>query len=161
MKTSKILNYIIRNRFIAFFGVCFSLHLLVSLPFLLLPDDLTQNPHSEVGNNLEKVNYFFMSIVLGPLFETFIFQFSVIKVIRLFIKKAKWGLYISVPFSALLFSLNHSYSIAYMVATFLTGLVYAVAFYIAQYRRDFPAFIIVAIIHSSWNIFAFSMNEIL
>jgi len=125
-----------------------------------LPDDVTQNPHSEIGNNLEKVSYFFMSIVFAPILETFIFQFSVIKIIRLFIKKAKWGFFISVPVSALLFSLNHSYSVAYMSATFLTGLIYAIAFYIAQYRRDFPAFFIIAIFHSSWNIFAFSMNEI-
>lgn len=161
MKTSKIIKFFTDMSLIKYVGIGFSLHLIVSLAFLLLPDKMNKVNYFENLQHIEKVGLFFMSIGLAPILETFIFQFSVIKITRVFIKKAKWGLYISVPISALLFGLSHCYSIVYMFATFLTGLIYALAFYIAQYRRDFSAFIIVAAFHSLWNIFASIMNEVI
>ena len=160
MKLSKSITYLIRSRIIIFWSVFFALHILVSVPFIFIPEEWTKSTYLQEVDHFEKLGQFFLSVALGPLFETFVFQFSIIQIVRLLIKKAKWAMLISVPLSALLFSLNHYYFPAYMVATFLTGLIYAFAYYIARYRRDLPAFLVVAILHSFWNLFAFGMNEL-
>ena len=79
---------------------------------------------------------------------------------RFIIRNSLMVFFIAIPLSALTFAFNHNYSEYYQINAFFGGLIYAIAFFLGEYRRDLPAFIIVAIIHSLWNLFAFIMNEI-
>ncbi len=161
MKISKQLLFLFNAPFGIFVGIFFLLRLVINIPLMWTSEESTTNDSvvllEQTGG---KALLLFVSVVLAPLFETFIYQFSVIKILRFIIKRALWCFSIAVPISALFFAWDHSYSTYYQTSAFLIGILYASVFYIAQYRRELPAFLIVAILHSSWNLFAFIMDEI-
>jgi hypothetical protein len=137
------------------------MHLLINLPFLWAPEESTVNSSIEtIEESGGKPVVFFLSVFIAPFLETIIYQFSVIKILRLVVKNALWCFCIAVPLSAILFSMDHPYSIYYKMTTFLVGLLYAGIFFIAQYRKDWPAFLVLVILHGSWNFFAFIMEEV-
>ncbi|MGM0530503.1 MAG: CPBP family glutamic-type intramembrane protease [Bacteroidota bacterium] len=162
MKTSKLLSFLFNTHLVVFLGIFFLLHLLINLPFLWAPDESTTNDTvtmlEETGG---KATVLLVSVILAPLFETFVYQFSVIKILRFFINNAVWCFFIAIPISTLFFAWDHSYSRYYQIGAFFIGLLYASVFYLAQYRRELPAFLIVLILHSTWNLFAFIMDEII
>ena len=161
MKTSKYFNFLLNTHLGVFLGMCFLLHLLINLPFLWVPEESTTNDTVEMLEETGgKATLLFASVIIAPLFETFLYQFSVIKILRFLIQNTVWCFLIAIPFSALLFAWDHPYSRYYQIGSFFIGLLYASVFYISQYRRELPAFLIVAIIHSSWNLFTFIMDEI-
>ena len=161
MKILKLSNFLINTHLGVFLGIFFLLHLLINLPFLWAPDDSTTNDTVEMLEETGgKATVLFASVILAPLLETFFYQFSVIKMVRFLIKYSVWALIIAILGSALLFAWDHSYSRYYQIGAFFIGILYASVFYIAQYRRELPAFLIVAILHSTWNLFVFIMDEI-
>ena len=161
MKTSKLLNFLINIHPGIFIGIFFLLGILIDLPFLGVPEEASKNESWEqIKQTGGKLAVLFAGVIIAPLIETFVFQFSVIKILRFLIKNAALCFYIALLVSALLFSINHWYSVYYLMNTFFMGLLYAFAFYIGQYRRDMPAFLLVASIHGLGNLFAFVMDEL-
>jgi hypothetical protein len=161
MKDFKLSRLLISIHLVIFLIICFVLHFLISLPFFFLPDELFgEQDFNMVIEKTGKGMLFFGMVVIAPILETFIFQFLVIKGFQLLIKKPILAFYVSVPLSALFFSWQHSYTFAYQIATFFTGLLYATVFYFSQYRKDYPAYLIVVFFHSAWNLFAFIMKDL-
>jgi hypothetical protein len=126
----------------------------------LVPEDAFENDSVTKIRESGEALLFFMAVIFAPLFETALFQFPIIKISRLLIKKPKWSLCVGVILSAIIFSLDHTYSIYYALDAFLMGLVLGFAFYIGIYRKEMPAFFIVAIIHSLWNLLIFILEKI-
>ncbi|MFP4621479.1 MAG: CPBP family intramembrane glutamic endopeptidase [Bacteroidales bacterium] len=161
MNTSKLFQFFVNSHVEKFLGICFLAHLLIDIPFIWVPEESTTNDSLEmIEQSGGKAAVLFASVLLAPIFETFIYQFSVIKLFRWIVKKTLWNFSIAIPVSAVLFSISHSYSIYYQINTFLIGILYAVIFYLAQYRKDWPAFLVVVVLHASWNLFACIMDEI-
>lgn len=87
--------------------------------------------------------------IIGPLLETFIFQYAVINVLQRF----RANNIIIIILSAGLFGIWHWYSIAYVLYAFIAGLIYSACFILFQQRKN-KAFPWVFILHSSYNIYA-------
>lgn len=88
--------------------------------------------------------------IVVPICETFLFQWLPIKVLRYFIKDKD---YIIILISAVLFGIDHYYSIWYSIEAFLVGIVLAYAFVMCERRKDSPI-AVVAIIHGLKNLVA-------
>ncbi|NJO69791.1 MAG: CPBP family intramembrane metalloprotease, partial [Bacteroidetes bacterium] len=74
------------------------------------------------------------------------------------IKRPKYNICLALLLSSTAFALNHTYSLSYFVITFLGGLVLAIAYYLARYRRE-NAFIMVFLIHSLYNLSVLLYNQ--
>lgn len=161
MKNSKPIHFLLNTHIGIFLLLCFLSHFFIEIFFLWVPDE------SKINSSLEmieqtggKAMVLFASVVLAPAFETLIYQFSIIKLLQWIINNPRWSFSIAIPVSAALFALDHPYSLYYQVSTFLIGLLYATIFYLSQYRKDWPAFLVVLVLHASWNLFAFIVEEI-
>lgn len=162
MNTSKLFHFLVNSHLERFLGVCFLAHLLIDIPFLWVPEESATNDSLEmIEQTGGKASVLFASVILAPVFETFIYQFSVIKIIGWLMKNTIWSFFIAIPVSAFLFALSHPFSIYYQINTLLVGLLYATIFFIAQYRKDWPAFLVVIVLHASWNLFACIMDELI
>jgi len=161
MINSKFINFLLNTHIGIFLMICFFSQFLIEISFLWVPEESKTNDSLEmIEQTGGKAMVFFSAVILAPVFETIIYQFSVIKIIRWIIKNTIWNFSIAIPISAILFAISHPYSIYYQISTLLIGILYGIIFYIAQYRKDWPAFLVVLILHASWNLFAFIMDEI-
>ncbi len=94
---------------------------------------------------------FFMTNILIPLLETLIFQTLVIKGVFFLLKKKNTIKVITaITISAILFSINHLFSLLYLLLTFFIGLVLANVYIIMVKRRHYPT-LITFLIHALYN----------
>lgn len=93
------------------------------------------------------VTQFIYAVILAPLLETFLFQMCVIKILR---KINKLNNSIVVIISALIFGLQHFYSLEYILNTTIAGIFLAYAFITYEKKKLLP-FCVVCIIHSLRN----------
>lgn len=87
--------------------------------------------------------------IIGPLLETFIFQYGIIEILssnKIFKEKK----IIIAIISSLLFGISHSYSYLYMFYAFIIGLFLAYSYFVYK-KKGFSAFWIVFIIHCLRN----------
>lgn len=99
---------------------------------------------------------FFYTVLLGPLFETFVFQCLIINV--LFFFKFKYG--ITLLISSLCFALDHSYNVVYVVFAFISGLFYASYYMYLKSINYKKAFLNVWLIHLLYNLTAFILSDL-
>ena len=163
MNMLKIFRFLVHAPLGIYIGVFLLSSFLLQVPFIFsdwYADEDFQNPMVDSLEEGGKTLVLYYSVIFAPLIETFVVQFSVIKLFRLITKKAILTLAIAVPLSAILFSLLHTYSPYYMMITFFMGYSMGVAFFIGMYRKDWPAFMLVVMIHSAWNLLVFILHEI-
>lgn len=123
----------------------------VNIPFFfIVPEDLAESYPLETLNNLDLSVQILLIIFLGPLFETLFFQYGIIKFLRWIVSDPVKNFYPAVLLSAVAFGVAHNYNEYYLVFGFLSGLLLAIAFYVAIYRKE-PAFLTIFLIHSIWN----------
>lgn len=109
------------------------------------------------AEKLPKEIFFFLAIVIAPLFETFVFQYLIFKFFvikeRNFDNKKIFFLFIT---SSLLFSLTHVYSIEYFFYSFFLGLYFITVFFLSIYIRNDKnfSFLVVFLIHLIINFLA-------
>jgi hypothetical protein len=131
--------------------------LILLLPFsanLTLPDEIKSLQN-------ERISFFILVIIVGPLFETTIFQFLIIKLIHKGLMKLKVkSMLIPILVSSILFGISHCYNMDYMIIGFFIGLIFATAFAISLKRRE-NAIIIVFFIHALVNLVPFCKDIIL
>ncbi len=131
--------------------------LIVLMPFsvnLALPDEIKNLQN-------EKISFFILVIIVGPLFETTIFQFLIIKIShKLLVKLKANSMVIPIFLSAIFFGLSHCYNLNYMILAFFIGLIFASAFVISLKRRE-NAIILVFAIHAMINLVPFCQDIIL
>ena len=101
-------------------------------------------------DNESSLFVFCVTILVAPLIETFLFQYSVFAIGD----KYKAHTNLSIAVSTLLFGLAHHYNMVYVFATLLSGLFYAYLFAKIKRRESgFMACLIVALIHACNNLF--------
>jgi membrane protease YdiL (CAAX protease family) len=103
---------------------------------------------------------FILVVILGPLVETFIFQFGVIELFAL-INKSRFIKVIALFVSSFLFGLSHSSSLEYIIKGTISGFLFSSCYLLAKERKDISPFVLVFIVHASSNLFVFIINELL
>ncbi len=100
----------------------------------------------------------FLTVIVAPLLETFIFQFLFYYIIKIFYKfLGHYFNFIYIIISATLFGLSHKYSIYYQIGTFFFGLIFSYSFIFFKTKFNSP-FISVCIVHSLYNLFTTIME---
>lgn len=128
--------------------ICATLNLLLKqiLPdyVLVIPDILMKISHSWIGMVL--------IVVIGPIFETLLFQMIPISSIRAMISKETNAFIVSTLVSSIAFALTHGiYGKYYILYAFVCGVVLAMSYNLSIYRKESP-FLSVFIIHALWNL---------
>jgi uncharacterized protein len=96
------------------------------------------------------VLFFFTSIILAPIFETFLNQslpYKLLNKVRYLNERS----YLILLASALFFGLLHLYSLFYIIYAFLLGLVLMFG-YMTRINTDKKTFLLIAICHSLLNL---------
>lgn len=108
--------------------------------------------------NYTLTEIFILSVIIGPIIESFLFQYLIIEILYIFkIIKVEIILIIS----ALAFSLSHYYNFIYILITFISGLIYASYYiYLKIEKKKFP-FLYILALHSLYNFTVFILNDIL
>ncbi|MBV8665134.1 MAG: CPBP family intramembrane metalloprotease [Burkholderiaceae bacterium] len=88
--------------------------------------------------------------LIAPLVETALFQWAPIRLLHTWLRQPAW---LAVLVSAVLFGMGHTYSLGYVVFTFLVGLVLAFGFQAKNYRGGHP-YLLICIVHALRNVIA-------
>ena len=129
--------------------ICFLIlnHIIVAITngiaYLINPSSL-HNPADDYGILYRT----FLLLIFAPIIETLIYQFLVIEILRKI--KIPPGLIIS--FSAILFGLSHHYHINYVIATTISGIIYALYYLKLRPQCKLNAFLGVAGLHFFINL---------
>lgn len=107
--------------------------------------------------DLSLIETFIITVLIGPLIETFIFQFLIIEVLWFFKIKTNYIVWIS----AILFSLSHNYNYIYIILILFPGLLYASFYLYLKLEKIKRPFLIIYSIHLISNFIAFIINDIL
>lgn len=112
---------------------------------------------------LEIGEIFLLTVIIGPLIETFLFQFLIIELVLLSFRKIKirGGEFLAVLLSSILFATTHPFSFIYLFSAFISGIIYGIFYLIAKNRMGLNGFLVVFIVHSFYNLIVFFMNEFL
>ena len=134
------------------FAITFAFKLITALIATYFDPSLTDNPvvtESLVGN-------FILMVIIAPLIETLIYQFAIIEIgFRL-----KFHPLLSIIISALAFGLSHHYNIVYVLITTVSGFIYAYYYTALRPQNYTNRFVLVALLHSLFNLIAFLNNYI-
>lgn len=96
---------------------------------------------------------FLTVIVVGPIVETFIFQFAVIELfIRFYLKNNI--ILVSIIVSSLLFGVSHSYNVFAVLNSLIYGVIYAHFYWIFKLKKR-NSFLFVILIHALYNFYVF------
>ncbi len=134
-----------------FFGIAFLLlvfsNLLLSYFFQFGASNSTVNYIEGFG----KIVAFLMAVIWAPAIETLLYQAGIIHIIKAFVPKIRYSFIISVFVSSLVFGLSHPYSLNYVFAASITGLILATTYFISLYRKQ-SAFLLVYLLHALNNL---------
>ncbi|WP_194831040.1 type II CAAX prenyl endopeptidase Rce1 family protein [Prolixibacter sp. SD074] len=151
-----VVRYMKRLNVLIFILIGVSALLLISFLILLFQNITGISIGNGSENPLLNESKFFVLIIgilIIPFFETLIFQALPFYVINKLIRhKRKLWMFLIV--SPILFSLNHLFNPAYILATYFGGLALALIYYIGYYRKE-NAILLVAVIHLINNLVAF------
>ena len=131
-------------------------------PSMILGTISTFLPEPDIAGSLAVegvVLELLIAVIVAPLIETLLFQSLIIEIVCNFIKRPRKNIWISVIASSLAFSMNHTYSISYMVITFFAGVILAMAYYLGRYRKE-GAIVLVYAIHSVYNLLTSLFNMV-
>lgn len=107
--------------------------------------------------NTHLAEIFILSVIIGPLIETFLFQYLIIELLYYF-KKVKPNIIIII--SALVFCSIHNYNFIYILVTFIAGLIYASYYiYLKEVKKKYP-FIYIWMLHTLYNFTVFILDDI-
>lgn len=104
------------------------------------------------------ISQFLIVVIIGPLIETFIFQYENIKILRR-INVLKNNDLTVILISALIFGLMHFYSLSYIIHATLLGILLSYSFVVYESKKVSP-FWVVCIIHSLRNLISFILLNI-
>ncbi len=126
----------------------------VGLNFLfgyLFPDQQS----ASVILNFTVKEAFWLGVIFGPMLETYLIQYLVIKYVH------KWTsiYWIAVLASAIIFGASHTYSVPYMILTFLSGIVYGIIYVVLAFRGKLP-FFYITLTHALHNLTGFCIEHV-
>lgn len=144
---------------------CFLLSLLITLTSNIFANIFVEG-ELNIDNNLMKQHIsvvFLIIVIILPFLETFLFQFSVIELGKMYMKNEKLILFLS----AFIFAFFHLFNsesivnkIVYFSITFLSGLIWAIIYSVAKKRKNVNPFLLIFLIHSFENLIGFIVNEL-
>lgn len=102
---------------------------------------------------------FVITVIIGPLVETLIFQLGIIEIV-LYYRSTKFSGYLALSISSFLFGLTHNYNIYYIIFGTFIGFILAASYLIAKKRKDMSPFLLVCFAHAIINLIAFFHNDI-
>lgn len=149
--------WLVRTNFILLIFLFVSISIFISYFFVLIAFLLNQ-PEALSRNDLDRLNIqetFWVAIIFAPMFETFIFQFCVIKLFNRLFKNYFLGIVVS----AIFFGFNHSFSIIYVINTVFIGILLGYAFVVCIKRNGYP-FWTVFLIHALINFIVFIIKDL-
>jgi hypothetical protein len=137
---------------ILFIYVIWFMSYAVLLPLMALDNVMVSDALHQSGGptNLPAfgmVGRLLVGSLLTPIVETAIFQWAPLQILRKWLKLPNA---LAIGVSAALFGAAHTYSIGYVVFTFMIGLVLAIGFVV----RDYPggrAYLLICIVHALRN----------
>ncbi len=148
----------------ALFGLCLiTLEFLTAIVFFICPCML-----GETSCNVQyfKETYslfaiFFTSVIVGPLLETFFFQFVILKPYIFYFKERTINTdLILISISASVFGIGHYYNILTIIHAFFSGLVLGSIYLFQQEKRNKP-FFFTFLLHSLFNLIAFIIDDVM
>ncbi len=122
--------------------------LLISVVFGIVSGSSNENPL------LLKNKYyaFFIGVLIAPFLETIIFQAIPFYLVKKYLKiKKKFCIFIFI--APILFI--HNFNLAYIMLSYLVGIIFAFLYYISYFRKE-NSVLIISIIHFINNLIAFS-----
>ncbi len=142
-KASKINVYL-------FFGIAFILLLLSSLIISYFLPFSASNSNVNYIEHFGKIITLLVVVIWVPVMETILYQALIIYVIKAFVPKIRYSFFISIFISSMAFGLSHPYSLPYIFAASIAGLIFATTYYISLYRKQ-SAFLLVFLLHAINN----------
>lgn len=154
MKTLKLYSYknilkqISKQKNMMYFIIFLILKLLIAFITSIIATYIdprsTENPIENYGLPFDII----VSLFLAPLIETLIFQLLIIELLV----KMKINPFIIISTSALLFGISHNYNILYIVATTISGFIYAIYYYKLRNQGKLNSYLLVSVLHSLSNL---------
>ncbi|MDP1845004.1 MAG: CPBP family glutamic-type intramembrane protease [Sediminibacterium sp.] len=108
---------------------------------------------SEFQNIFEEL---FVVVLFAPIIETYLIQHLVIINV---LKYSKGNFLFALLVSAIVFGLAHTYSIIYIIKTFISGLIFGIL-YLTMRKNSNKAILFVTFTHSAYNLFAVTVNHL-
>ena len=139
-----------------FYGITF---------FLLFTSNLILSwlfPFGASNSNVNYIEHFgqvvtlLVVVIWAPVMETILYQALIIHIVKAFVPKIRYSFLISVFISSLAFGLSHPYSLSYIFAASIAGLIFASTYYISLYRKQ-SAFLLVFLLHALNNLIGLLM----
>ncbi len=139
-----------------FFGIAFLLLVFSNLALSYFFPFGTSNSSVNYIERFGKIVTFLMAVIWSPAMETLLYQAGIIHIIKAFVAKTRYSFIISVFVSSLAFGLSHPYSLTYVFAAFVAGLILAATYFISLYRKQ-NAFLLVFLLHALNNLIGLLM----
>jgi len=96
---------------------------------------------------MSQIKFFFVAVILAPLFETFVFTYLPFKLLS---KKIKLEYVIFI--ASFLFGIQHFYSVVYIIFGIIAGFILNIYYsYLLKYNNKY-AFLLVVLLHSVANL---------
>ena len=100
---------------------------------------------------------FLISVIFGPLIETFIYQFLIIEILS----KFKVNTNIIIGISTIIFALSHNYNIIYILVIIFPGVLYASYYIYLKVEKKHSPFLMIFVLHALSNLVAFVLDDVL
>jgi Type II CAAX prenyl endopeptidase Rce1-like len=144
-----LISRLSKRRIVTQFVIYTSLIILISCFFYFLskiiPNTIILKNDFEFSSLREKI---FIVVLFAPLIETLFIQFLIIEILYTIFPRQ---IFLACLISSTIFSLNHLFSILYILSTFLGGFILAIAFFSSG--KGWRGFMLVFCIHSFYNFF--------
>ncbi len=145
-----------------FIIVCVSTNILLSFGLSYLAELFNVNSFGLVSfDKWPPLGIFIVSVIIAPLFETLIYQYSVIEGALFILKKRNYANVLAILLSGLLFGVSHPYSISYLAIATIMGWSFAIFYVVAKSRKDISPFLLILVVHMVLNTIAFVINDVL
>ena len=141
-----------------FFLIMFVLQLIPSLISTMFNIDSTNNTVSVIEKSDSKIVILLITVIWGPIFETVVFQYLLINMVKAFTSNTKHQATLSILIPSVIFGSTHYYNMYYFIFAIFIGVIYSSTYYISQFLRKENGFIIVLLLHSLNNLLAFLIN---
>ncbi len=124
-----------------------------------------ENPMSQIKDTK---TLFVLTTIIGPIIETLIFQFLLIKGLYLLLENRplnkvdynKKNLLMSIYISSFIFGSLHFYSFSYIIIMSILGFIFGILFYFSTTRK-WHSFFLIFILHSIYNLTVLLLEGVL
>ena len=107
--------------------------------------------------NFSLLEIFFVTVLIGPVLETFIFQFLIIEILL----KLKIKNNLIILISTLAFSLSHNYNLIYILLIIFPGILYSTYYLFLKIENQKTPFLNIFLLHLLSNFVSFILDDVI